>query len=292
MAEFSKRLNSWAGMTGKKGPGFCAICGDFGNLTRDHVPPKGCVEITNAVLSRLPMEAGPGTTSSTIHIQGGLKFKTICGHCNNELLGLKYDPELKLFVDGVRTALNNASRNVVLPRIVKAEANLHLVARSVIGHVLAAHSVAETQKKRDDLGASEELRQYFLNPNLPFPDDWRLYCWPYFSRKQIILRHAGWMDTSLSDPGNKTVYGHLLKFLPLAFWLVHKQPIEFNIVPKEITPAGPFDTMRAMVAFDLRHTPHSSYPENPTGDYILLFANEQSSVSAPVINKRAERGNM
>ncbi|GGD00468.1 hypothetical protein [Undibacterium terreum] len=51
-------------------------------------------------------------------------------------------------------ALLYCSFGLGLPRIVKAEANLHLVAKSVIGHVLTAHSVPETEKKRDDLAVS------------------------------------------------------------------------------------------------------------------------------------------
>ena len=50
--------------------------------------------------------------------------------------------------------------------------------------------------------------------------------WPYF-RGQIILRHAAWMDVSVQNINNKVTYGHLLKFLPLAFWLVYEQPHNF-----------------------------------------------------------------
>lgn len=269
-------------MTGKKGPGYCAICNQLGGLTRDHVPPKGCVDMTNAVLSRLTMDAEAGELSSNnIHIQGGLKFKTICGRCNNDLLGAQFDPELKLFVDSMRTGMQNVGLNVVLPRLVHAEVNLHLVTKAVIGHILAAHSVAQTVTKHDDLGASEVLRQYFLRRDMPFPEDWRLYCWPYFSRRQIILRHGSWMDVSLQNPAQKSVYGHVLKFLPLGFWLVYKQPVEFHISAQEFTPYGLPVNERERVTFDLRHAPHRGYPEIPTGHHVLLFANEQSSVTTP-----------
>jgi hypothetical protein len=284
MAGYSKRINSWAGFAGKKGPGFCVICGQFGELTRDHVPPQGCVQITNAILSRLTMDSERTDQSlSTIYIQGGLKFKTLCATCNNELLGLSFDPELKYFVDNMHRGLQGVASNVVLPRIVRLEANLHLVAKSVIGHILAAHSVDDTQTWRPDIGASESLRQYFLNPGRHFPRDWRLYCWPYLSRKQVILRHAAWMDVSLSKPAEKTVYGHLLKFLPFGFWLVHNQPMEFVIDALDITPRGVPDATREVVSFNLRHAPHHLYPENPSGHHIMLFANEQSSVAAPAI---------
>jgi hypothetical protein len=290
MASYSKRINSWAGFAGKKGPGFCVICGQFGELTRDHVPPQGCVQISNAVLSRLTMESeSTERPRNTIYIQGGLKFKTLCATCNNELLGLSFDPELKHFVDNMRRGMQAVASNVVLPRIVRLEANLHLVAKSVIGHVLAAHSVDDTQTWRQDIGASESLRQYFLHSARSFPQDWRLYCWPYLSRKQVILRHAAWMDVSLSKPGEKTVYGHVLKFLPFGFWLVHNKPMEFVIDALDITPRGIPDTTREVVSFNLRHAPHHLYPENPSGHQIMLFANEQSSVAAPDIGSTTSK---
>jgi hypothetical protein len=86
-----------------------------------------------------------------------------------------------------------------------------------------------------------------------------------------------------SKPAEKTVYGHLLKFLPFGFWLVHNQPMEFVIDALDITPRGVPDTTREVVSFNLRHAPHHLYPENPSGHHIMLFANEQSSVAAPAI---------
>src|SRR5471032_3413838 len=106
MGCYSRRINSWAGFAGKKGPGFCVICGQFGELTRDHVPPQGCAQIANAVLSRLTMEEpSEGQPRNTIYIQGGLKFQTLCATCNNERLGLHFDPELKHFVDGMHAGM-------------------------------------------------------------------------------------------------------------------------------------------------------------------------------------------
>lgn len=282
MAGYSKRINTWAGFSGKKGPGYCVICGQYGSLTRDHVPPQGCAQISNAVLSRLVMESqSPDRRGKTIYIQGGVKFKTLCARCNNELLGLRFDPELKYFVDTMLNGLTTVARNVLIPRIVRLEANLNLIAKSVIGHILASHSVDDTQVWREDIGASESLRHYFLNSNREFPEQWRLYCWPYLARKQIILRHAAWMDTSLSNAGDKIVYGHLIKFMPFGFWLVHNQPKDFFIDAIDVTPIGVPDSKREVVSFDLRHVPHHSYPENPPNPQVLLFSNEQSSVVVP-----------
>ncbi|WP_228894785.1 hypothetical protein [Pseudoduganella aquatica] len=283
MGAFSKRINIWSGMIERKGPGYCVLCGHFGELTRDHVPPKGCAEISNSVLTRLIAETDSGKSEGqSLRIQGGLKFKSICGDCNNGRLGTKYDPELKAFVDSMRAGLTIAAKNVALHRVVHAKADLHAVARSVIGHLLAAHAVTETEAWRADIGASESLRQYFLDPALQFPAEWRLYCWPYFSRRQIILRHAAWMDVSLDRPSDKTIYGHVLKFLPFGFWLVRDQPSDFAIPMPDITPTGMPVGLRETVWINLRDTPHMSYPENPSGHHVMLCADEQGSMMVPV----------
>lgn len=266
----------------RKGPGYCVLCGHLGALTRDHVPPKGCAEISNSVLTRLMAETDSGENKGqSLRIQGGLKFKSICGNCNNRRLGTMYDPELKAFVDSMHAGLKIANANVILRRMVHAKADLHAIARSVIGYLLAAHAVPETDAWRGDIGASESRRQYFLDPALSFPTEWRLYCWPYFSRRQIILRHAAWMDVSPDRPGDKTIYEHVLKFLPFGFWLVHDQPADFAIPIPDITPTGLPVGLREMIWFNLRDAPHVSYPESPSGQRVMLCADEQGSMMVP-----------
>jgi hypothetical protein len=228
MGNYANRIDNWRGQTGNPGPGFCAICSDFGKLTKDHAPPKGCVSIANSTLHRLTMETSDLMLSRQgLHLQGGLRFQTICTKCNSHRLGAMFDPELKVFTDGMRVELIHASQQPVLPQYIQTSANLSLVARAVIGHILAAHAVSDTKIKLRNLGVSESLRKYFLDPLAPFPTDWRLFCWAYFSKRRVILRNTGWMDTSLPNPGENAFTGHLLKFSPVAFWLTYNPPSAF-----------------------------------------------------------------
>ncbi|MFJ9451533.1 hypothetical protein [Herbaspirillum sp. NPDC101397] len=286
MGDFTKGLLNRTRILGTKKIGYCVICGAYGNLSADHVPPKGCVVITDSVLRELTPPADPNAKVPGIPIQGGVKFRTICAGCNNGLLGAQYDPELKLFVDQIRQAIHDAAQHVYLPRIVSATIKPHGVAKSIVGHMLAAHSVAETAKRMDKLGANDSLREYFLGTEAAWPQEWKLYCWPYLLRSQVIIRHFAIMDTSLHDCGNKATYGHTIKFLPLGFWLVYQQHPEVKFDLLDISPSNVAIDETSVVTFDLRQAPHPGFPEHVTGNNVAMFSNEQASRVSPVMPRK------
>ncbi|WP_298150935.1 hypothetical protein [Flavobacterium sp.] len=210
-----------------------------------------------------------------------MKFKTLCARCNSHLLGQLYDVELLKFVDGFQHHLRGITPTTPVAPIVHVRANLHAVARSVIGHLLAAHSIQDTQQFRENIGASESLRQYFLDPEAPFPDDWRLLCWPYFHERQVILRHTVWKDIASDHAGT---YGHLLKFSPFAFWLINDAPENLHIGGQDITPAGNDNTQLSSVYFPMFRVPNALYPELPTNNTFLFNSGNQSSIARPYRN--------
>ncbi|MFJ2988318.1 hypothetical protein ACIPF8_10655 [Collimonas sp. NPDC087041] len=278
MGEHSKNLRSRANILGANRIGFCVICGTHGKLTADHVPPKGCGVLPDVILR--PLMSADGTLRGP-KIQGGVKFRTICGGCNNTLLGTLYDPELKVFVTDMLTQIMQTA-NQVYARFVHIKIRTPLVIRALIGHMLAAHAVQETLEKRESLGANDSLRDYLLNPTATFPKDWRLYCWPYLSRQQVILKHAVLSDLSNFNLRTNPLYGHVIKFLPLGFWFVHDQPSDYHISAFEITPPYDAETdFMETIIFNLNERPHFLFPETPQGNQMLAFADHQSSVASP-----------
>jgi hypothetical protein len=87
-----------------KGPkvGISNICGEEGELTEDHTPPKGSVRITqvkmNHIVEILAVEP-PGSKARVS--QNGVKYRTLCSRCNTVLLGSNYDLEFNSFVGKV-----------------------------------------------------------------------------------------------------------------------------------------------------------------------------------------------
>ncbi|MBC3931067.1 hypothetical protein [Undibacterium curvum] len=262
--------------------GFCAICGNYGKLTADHVPPVGCLKISGAikdVIFRNFLSEDRDQRRPPI-IQGGVKFNTVCTNCNSDLLGRRYDPSLNNFAANMLEALRLRQNPGVSP-VFKLSLESHKIARSVIGHILAAHSVEHTKNKLAPIGASESLRKYLLDSTLGFPKEWRLYCWPYLGKNQVIHRHVAMTDFSVNSD-DKVLYGHILKFFPLGFWFVHNQPAVYNLYLPEITPSSncELDTSDDLI-FDTRNIPSRFFPENPVGNQAFLLCDDQCSVASP-----------
>lgn len=280
MGEYTKNLRTRASIVGKTRRGHCVICGEFDDLTADHVPPKGCIKIADVVLTSLmpnPTQKGRNPT-----IQGGVKFRTICGNCNNNLLGTQYDPALKEFINTFLEHIKQRNGRIALSPTFRIQYCVNRVVRALIGHILASHSTSETTERKESIGAGESLRRYFLDPTASFPKEWRLYCWPYPSRKQVIAKHLMLADFSVPSPDRNSLYGHVLKFLPLGFWFVHDQPTACNIHAYEITPAANADIDATdSILFDIRSFPDTRFPENPVGNQVVLTSDEHCSVATP-----------
>jgi hypothetical protein len=107
MGEYSKNLKKRILNQGPK-EGFCVICGGFGVLSRDHVPPKGCHNLNDVELKTVlpsPEYSKVGTTS-----QGGTHYKTLCEKCNNHCLGTLYDQALIDFSNSITSTVLGAKK--------------------------------------------------------------------------------------------------------------------------------------------------------------------------------------
>lgn len=272
MGDYQKRL---AERIQTKGPkvGFCTICRVFGNLTVDHVPPQGCHNVSKMVIQSVLPSTNESSASNIS--QSGTKFRTLCADCNNKKLGASYDPSLIAFVNSViRQVRFTQEHRQHLPPVIHVTIRPQRIARAIIGHLLAANAVKEVEKNSPGSELDELLRNYFLDPSISFPVEWDLYFWPYFSRRQIVLKYLSLADTSSPNITESSILGHVIKFLPLGFWLVLKQPHPNNIhLPNIFEKKDARIDDEFMVSMDLRNAPPMVFPESPTGNYISLFAN-------------------
>lgn len=74
--------------------GICRICGSYGSLTFEHVPPKAAFNQTPVYVGRIRdnIGAGPGPLKNAQQSQRGAGHYSLCGKCNN-LTGHWYGPE-------------------------------------------------------------------------------------------------------------------------------------------------------------------------------------------------------
>jgi len=263
-----------------KGPqeGYCNICSKYTQLTRDHIPPQGCITPAALELRTLNQHISY-KNRKPLFSQNGLNIRSICGQCNNTLLGTNYDPEL--------ISLSRQLANLVrvqnelgfsLPQQVSLRVKPQKLARSVIGHVLAG-TLPSTSTPPISAPFPDALKRYFLDSSSPMPNELDVYYWIYPSRQQIVINYLA----LALDSGKGFIAGSsLLKFFPLAFWIVWNKPNTFSIdFPKLLKNKSlDLDEPNNLIV-DLTKIPHLSWPEVPDGNQIVMYRDELTVLARP-----------
>jgi len=174
--------------------GKCNICGNEAKLTWDHVPPKFCYNSDKTIYNNIFKETRSFEDKfNKFNIsQNGIKFKSICAECNNNLLGRNYDTELMLLVDKIKEFVYSDSTQVNGRIYINVKINK--VVRAIIGHLLAA------KENFDDCLIDVKLREYLLNPSALPPKDmqllWRIY--PYSAI--LLIRDISTKRVTINKP--------------------------------------------------------------------------------------------
>jgi len=260
--------------------GKCNICGEQCVFTEDHVPPKGSIEVTKRDLHLLTSYMAPKRIRPR-HMQDGIKFRTLCSTCNNERLGKDYDPYLIEFSRNILTVLNaKRKERLVIPNKMVVKGKPQRIARAVVGHLLAAYIRPNMAVKPDSAPFPDILRSYFLDPLSPLPAEVDIRYWVYTGDAQVIIRHFGL--TLLG--GHGTVVGDLLKYYPLAFWVVFKCPTGVKLQQQPLVLKKDISlNKKCRLPVDFSHAPRSNWPEEPDDGEVVLL---QSSMAYVAINKK------
>lgn len=255
-----------------KGPltGTCNICGQFGRLTEDHVPPKSCRGIRDAEIRCLrdKLSKSGENSYSPRRVQAGPYFRTLCSRCNN-LLGSKYDPALADFCRQVRTL---ATSGLELPAASSVDIAPQAVMRSVLGHFCAQG--VDRYKKGP---ITEPLRDYLLDDAVALPSSLRFYYWLYPYRPQVQIRDAA----HLSMHSSVVVGFWLMKFFPLAFFVTLNEPIQRQFALDHLDTFGRLAISdRERIRVELRPVIHPNWPEHPDNDSAIMYG-PQALVADP-----------
>ena len=185
----------------------CNICRIRTTLSWDHVPPRGGIEVTPVeqmtILQLLTSKEDEKLYSIS---QSGLRFRTICRHCNNTLLGLRYDPVLNEFAIGVGRFLKTT---LEMPPTIKYETKPNLLIRAIVGHMLAAKGDFEHTT------TDEKLRDFFNDEAADFPNGLKIFYWVYPYPYTVAIRDV----VMPSVRGNLETMGFfsILKYFPMAY---------------------------------------------------------------------------
>ncbi|MFS8976854.1 hypothetical protein PO002_20485 [Cupriavidus necator] len=282
MANYSKNL---AERLLNRGPniGYCAICRTYGSLTKDHVPPKGCGNINDSVISHV-YDSSPERPQKRVLSQGGSHFRTICGHCNNTLLGTEYDPALTEVVRDIEMYFQRASDSrLVLPRTQLFEYQPNRFLRSVLGHLLAANAVKDVVANDHAIPLDDALREYVLDPSKCLPEEVCVYYWFYPHRRRVAMKHS---VMGFFGGNGASIYGHVFKFFPFGFWIVWDEQgdrsRQFGL--RSLDDSSQFISATSRLPVDLSPLRSPNFPEAPppdgmwaTTDYLASQAMDRAS---------------
>ncbi|MBZ5709623.1 hypothetical protein [Nannocystis pusilla] len=183
-------------------------------LGLDHVPPQGSLfqKITgkqraNAVRGVYLLNPGGQPTYS----QNGTKFRTLCGTCNNQRLGLGFDREL---VDTSRRTQAALSSILALPWPLRVECDAGRVIRAVFGHLLAAKD--HTPRTVGD----EKMRAFFFDEKLTDTGGLFVYFWVHPDKDAWMMRDVAVFEFEQRFVGTLC---DLLAWRPLGFMVVRER---------------------------------------------------------------------
>ena len=156
-----------------------------------------------------------GGASRKYLVQNGMACRTICGDCNSSLLG-EYDKEVAKLWQSVRE-ITDSRLYVEGRRLVDTKPQR--VARAIVGHALAARSADLVTASPDKSDFGTALRRYIMSSAEPLPKGIEIYSWLYTGQEQIVIQNAV-ITPNLGGGNNLHLYGHIVKYYPLAFWIV------------------------------------------------------------------------
>ena len=246
-----------------KGPkvGPCNICGIHGPLTEDHIPPKGASRLSQvAMMNIVDLLSVQHPSKSTRFSQDGVKYRILCKKCNNERLGLGYDPTLIALANDVSTYLESTLH---LPSEMRVKIKPNRIVRSIVGHLLA-HGVGEHRNGT----MIERLTDYFIDESHSFPQELKLYYWVYPYNDQVTIKGAG---VSVHYWNLFSVF-MLLKFFPLSFFFVLDEPPDWRIPFRRLdTMLSTYIDEEAIMSIDFTGLPPQRWPEASGKEGMVLY---------------------
>lgn len=239
--------------------GYCRLCGSYGLLTRDHVPPQSCGNSGDIIIDG-------------IKYQGGYRARTICQKCNNQLLGRSYDLEFKKIYDEYDKILRLQS--IILPfRTWRIECSQEKLLKCFIGHFLAVSLFENNDTIEHALSSEintkakikEDFRRYFLG--LGNLDGYDIYYWVYPYQRLVITQCFGKVE-NLFSPLRSFSIGSLIKMYPLAIYIVDNTKNDYR--PYKLPR---IDTKLDHIILDFKYNIDEKWPERTPGETGILIGN-------------------
>ncbi|GAA6153886.1 hypothetical protein NBRC116587_33080 [Pseudoteredinibacter isoporae] len=144
--------------------------------------------------------------------------------------------------------------------------------------MMAAVATDEIREASCSSPVNQILRNYFLNPDSPLPDEIEIYYWIYPGKKQTVLKHFAKQDSF----GGKLTFGSCLKFPPLGFYITHTSPhIPHPGVRKLLKNKSINIDQEASIAIKLNEIPPLDFPEKPSNKGMVMLTDKLGYEALP-----------
>ncbi|QKZ04045.1 metal-binding protein [Pseudomonas eucalypticola] len=272
MGAYSESLTERCNHTRIKA-GFCLICGGYGKLSSDHVPPRCCVTITRTEQRHITESLDLGDRSiKGVSSTNGSRFKTICQCCNN-LLG-RTDGEVGQAYRNLKHQVVRyfQSGDQILP-MASAAIDSISYARSMLGHLLAATIVKECETEPTPTAYFDPLKRFVLGDDHALDQSHDIHYWFYPSNVHISAKLV-----AFSNEGHQSCLS-LLSFFPVAFMVTAKGEGTWPVQARQLS----FSDDRLILdlsVHDIRYVTFSFVELK--GNQFFALAGQQAIISYPV----------
>ena len=253
--------------------GYCNICGKYGLLTKDHVPPK-CAITLGPVLQKTVSEFfGIQEPVKPLNAKNGSYFRTICSHCNKKVLG-GLDVAIENVTKSFKEQLSRYMNGMNVYPFIRIPFDSISFTKAMIGHVLSATSVEDCKKEPVDSPFYTPLKDYVLGKNSSFEETHDIYYWFYPHRMHISAQSVAFMNE-----------GHVaficaLHFFPIGFIITMKNEGTYPAHSTKLELEDKFLTFN-MTSINYEYT---TFPfVNLKGNQMYAISNGHTCVSYPII---------
>lgn len=251
--------------------GYCNICGSFGKLTKDHVPPKSAYK-PERMLQKSVVEYFTAEEVRPLNAHFGTTFKTVCIKCNNELLG-SLDNEIGKVTKEFNSQLKNYFNGIKFPfDTISIKADVVSFTKAMVGHLLAATSTKDCLKPPVETPLYTPLKEFVLGRNKEIHATHDFYYWFYPHKLQITAQTVGFFNN-----GHHSICA-CLHFFPIAFMVTKAGEGTFPAHATKLT-MGDKNLYFNMTLDNLRYV---SFPFVPLeGNQFTMFSSGHTCVSYP-----------
>lgn len=254
----------------------CNICRQKKQLSWDHIPPKGGIEISAVEMETLLQAFAGGKEHRNMTLsQNGVKYRTICSNCNN-LLGRCYDPVLNKFANEVGCYLKT---KIHLPEVIHHKTKPLRLMKAIVGHLVAAKANIENTQ------FDKQAREFVLDENARLPKTVNIFYWPYpYNTSMVIRDFAMFVPRGTFD---KPAVFQAMKFFPVAYLVCEKPTYASLYKLTEFSEAGLDEEVEIPIM--LSRLEHPYWPEAPDDKDNNVFFGGQSAVDAIIARPRLNR---